>query len=396
MEAPVEAPVAAVAAPSGLKRHRPASTAAEIPSDALLSSRRLSNKWKANSCWVDAALTLWETMQRWRLISHDQSSELREPPLQLPAVEPSDCTLKLGPGAKLIFASNLGQVLCEWWRLRVGEIAATERELDVAALTEQLMAARDAVRLAFLQRTLNSALHKELGEEMEKFGSAYRALEVFTRSAHASFLRAGSTPKCAALQCGKLLRSPSLTGLPTAITLSAAELTDAEGDCFAALQAKVNTPGKQGKRQKKRACPHCNLDSHFLEQPHTSVVADGAAPTLLVLDLPTAPPYPAAALPYDLRPSAEPRRLVIGGSVQGSYRLVGVLMYAKGYHFFADVIDPRERRWLRYDGRVAGGVGQPTMAGGVGQPTMHGKPGEPRRYYYPTLAVYVMDSQVYF
>ena len=184
-------------------------------------------------------------------------------------------------------------------------------------------------------------------------GGTVRALEVFTQSAHASFLRAGSTPKCAALQCGKLLRSPSLTGLPTAITLSAAELTDAEGDCFAALQAKVNTPGKQGKRQKKRACPHCNLDSHFLEQPHTSVVADGAAPTLLVLDLPIKPPYPAAALPYDLRPSAEPRPLDIGGTVQGSYRLVGVLMYATRYHFFADVIDPRERRWLRYDGRVA-------------------------------------------
>ena len=250
-----------------------------------------------------------------------------------------------------------------------------------------IAAAAEAPIGAELEAELDAALEEELGEEMEKFGSAYRALEVFTRSAHASFLRAGSTPKCAALQCGKLLRSPSLTGLPTAITLSAAELTDAEGDCFAALQAKVNTPGKQGKRQKKRACPHCNLDSHFLEQPHTSVVADGAAPTLLVLDLPTAPPYPAAALPYDLRPSAEPRPLDIGGTVQGSYRLVGVLMYATRYHFFADVIDPRERRWLRYDGRVAGGVGQPTM---------HGKPGEPRRYYYPTLAVYVMDSQVYF
>jgi len=187
------------------------------------------------------------------------------------------------------------------------------------------------------------------------------------------------------LQCGKLLRSPSLTGVPTAITLSAAELTDAGGDCFVALQAKVNTPGKQEQRL-KRACPHCKLDSHFLEQPHTSVVADGAAPTLLVLDLPGEPP---ADLPYDLRPSAEPRQLVIGGSVQGSYRLVGVLMYAKGYHFFADVIDPRERRWLRYDGRVAGGVGQPVVP--TGGATIHGKD-----RYYPTLAVYVMDTQVYF
>ena len=70
------------------------------------------------------------------------------------------------------------------------------------------------------------------------------------------------------------------------------------------------------------------------------------APTLLLLDLPADPP---AGLPYDLRPSAAPRPLVIGGAVQGSYRLVGILMNAKGDRFFADVIDPRERRWLRYD-----------------------------------------------
>ena len=75
------------------------------------------------------------------------------------------------------------------------------------------------------------------------------------------------------------------------------------------------------------------------------MVADGA-PTLLLLDLPADPP---AGLPYDLRPSAAPRPLVIGGAVQGSYRLVGILMNAKGDRFFADVIDPRERRWLRYD-----------------------------------------------
>ena len=100
----------------------------------------LSNKWQGNSCWVDAALTLWETMQRWLLISRDQSSELRVPPLQLPA----DCTLKLGAGAKLSVVSNLGQALREWWQLRVAEIVATEGELDVAALTQRLMATRDA------------------------------------------------------------------------------------------------------------------------------------------------------------------------------------------------------------------------------------------------------------
>ena len=217
----------------------------------------LSNKWQGNSCWVDAALTLWETMQRWLLISRDQSSELRVPPLQLPA----DCTLKLGAGAKLSVVSNLGQALREWWQLRVAEIVATEGELDVAALTQRLMAARDAVRLAFLQRTLKSlslkrteaALQRELQAEMGRMGGTVRALEVFTQPAHASFLSAGSTSKCAALPCGKLLRSPpDLASYATSIVLSAAELTDAEGDCFASLQVKANQPRKQ-KRQ--RACP---------------------------------------------------------------------------------------------------------------------------------------------
>ena len=141
------------------------------------------------------------------------------------------------------------------------EIAATEGELDVAALTQRLMAARDAVRLAFLQRTSDSlslkrteaALHTELQAEMGRMGGTARALEVFTQPAHASFLRAGSTPKCAALPCGKLLRSPpDLASYATSIVLSAAELTDAEGDCFASLQVKANQPRKQ-KRQ--RACP---------------------------------------------------------------------------------------------------------------------------------------------
>ena len=135
------------------------------------------------------------------------------------------------------------------------------------------------LRLAFLQRTSGSlslkrteaALQKELQAEMGRMGGTVRALEVFTQPAHASFLSAGSTSKCAALPCGKLLRSPpDLASYATSIVLSAAELTDAEGDCFAALQVKANQPRKQ-KRQ--RACPHCKQSSRFLEQPHTSVGA---------------------------------------------------------------------------------------------------------------------------
>ena len=67
---------------------------------------------------------------------------------------------------------------------------------------------------------------------------------------------------------------------------------------------------------------------------------------------------------------------------QGSYRLVGTLMYARGYHFFADVLDPREWRWLRYDGMVADGVAQPVTPTG-GAMWHRGK------RYYPTCVVYV-------
>ena len=100
-----------------------------------------------------------------------------------------------------------------------------------------------------------------------------------------------------------------------------------------------------------------------------------------MLELPDDPPV---GLPYDLLPAAV-RTLVVGGVVQWSYRLVSILMYAKGYHFFADVLDPRERRWLRYDGLVADGVGQPVEP--TGGAMRHGQ-----RRYYPTLAVYSREG----
>jgi hypothetical protein len=79
----------------------------------------------------------------------------------------------------------------------------------------------------------------------------------------------------------------------------------------------------------------------------------------------------------------------VGGLAQGTYRLVGVLMYARGYHFVADVLDVCERRWLRYDGMVADGVGQPIEP--TGGAMMHGH-GCGRRYY-PTLAVYAREAE---
>ena len=154
------------------------------------------------------------------------------------------------------------------------------------------------------------------------------------------------------------------------------------GDCFAALNAKLNA---QIKQEGTRVCQHCGARGRFLEQQQTSVPADGA-PSLISIELPDAPP---AGMPYDLRPDAEPRTLTVGGLAQGTYRLVGVLMYARGYHFVADVLDVCERRWLRYDGMVADGVGQPIEP--TGGAMMHGH-GCGRRYY-PTLAVYAREAE---
>ena len=57
-------------------------------------------------------------------------------------------------------------------------------------------------------------------------------------------------------------------------------------------------------------------------------------------------------------------------------------MYAKDFHFFADVLDAHEMHWLRHDGLVADGVAQ-CIAPPSGAVRCHG------RRFYPTLAVYV-------
>ena len=62
-------------------------------------------------------------------------------------------------------------------------------------------------------------------------------------------------------------------------------------------------------------------------------------------------------------------------------------MYAQGYHCFADALDASEQRWLRYDGLVADGVGQPFEP--TGGAMMHS-----RRRYFPTLAVYAREGDV--
>ena len=79
--------------------------------------------------------------------------------------------------------------------------------------------------------------------------------------------------------------------------------------------------------------------------------ASAATPAeIVLLELPDAP---APDRPYDLRPS-EVRQMPLHSA---SYRLVGVLFYAHKYHYIADVHDPFEERWVRYDANFNGGIG---------------------------------------
>ena len=109
----------------------------------------------------------------------------------------------------------------------------------------------------------------------------------------------------------------------------------------------------------------------FIERCHTSIPADGA-PQLILLELPD---DPLSELLYALNPTAV--RSLPG--LDASYRLAGVLLIKRSAvsHYFTMAFDPRERRWLCYDGMVANGVGQPADP-----------PGGRVRGAYPILAMY--------
>jgi hypothetical protein len=371
-------PAPAAKAPSVIDAEQEGATMVE----ALLVWHRLSNKWYENSCWTDAELTLWEHAQRWLLVLHDRSLEPSTPP---PLPLPQDTTLRVGVRGKLRVSSELGSALRHWWEARVKLITArVPLTASVADATLELQHLRTSVRLALIQRIMNLSaadsemnLQQMLQVEMGEFGSAFNAAVQITTGASA-FLRISGTPQCP--KCGDMMRSGSdiSTAVPI-IPVTAEELIAAEGDAFAALDAKLNRPDVQ---PRARDCRKCSKRSRFLWKPLTSIASDGP-PELIQLELPDNPP---PALPYKLRPS-EVRTLSFEGEDHGRYRLIGLLMYRKGYHFIADVLDPCEVCWLRYDGMDANGVGQPIECTGGAVRHRGGR-------YYPTMAVYARERNV--
>ena len=61
---------------------------------------------------------------------------------------------------------------------------------------------------------------------------------------------------------------------------------------------------------------------------------------------------------------------------------MGVLFYSHNYHYIADVYDPFEERWIRYDAISNGGIGV-----AVAPPT--GRLDHRDHAYYPVALAYV-------
>ena len=76
---------------------------------------------------------------------------------------------------------------------------------------------------------------------------------------------------------------------------------------------------------------------------------------------------PARTCPPDIRPQSmtydlnaqAAQKLACFGQRDCFYELIGVVMYAKDCHFFADVRQPGDGQWLRYDGLSNEGIGVP-------------------------------------
>ena len=72
-------------------------------------------------------------------------------------------------------------------------------------------------------------------------------------------------------------------------------------------------------------------------KPRTSAAEHGVLDALFI-EMPDLPPR---TLQFDLRPDKE-QVLSVCGKAIASFQLVGMILYAKDYHYIADVRDPRD------------------------------------------------------
>jgi len=335
-----------------------------------------SSKWSNNSCYIDAALALWEWAQRW--LHHFWG----EPAPGAPAL-PVPANHRLANGVVVNW-----QPLTQFWSTR-RRLYLSDVLLDAAALkaaVQQLMELRDAVRRAYEQErsaklAARSALEAEVSTQMLTMGAAATAFEWLCKSAGTHFLRTAVFKRCTRcgyfVQQGKMQLDPpsileAVSGMSPAMEIMLAELQAAQGDPFAAFQAKLSA-GRSPTNPGQAACLHASSS-----RIRISSTSAGETGSLIALQLPDSPPD---ALQYRL--CAGDDQVLTTANVTASYRLVGVIMYQKDVHFVTDVRTPCGEGWLRFDGMIANGVGRPTEPP-VGRVT-HGA-----GRYFPYLCVYAL------
>ena len=331
-----------------------------------LQQRYAVGPWTQQSCYVDAPLLIWEVIQRWLPNGPGNG-------LTLPPPEPFDhCVTNSRASAPINMTVDFATPLHGWWTCREG--LRLGPPLDSEGLRAQqhaLAGARDGVRRAYSITQVSSETREQaersVRAKVTRKGSAAPVLyRLLSHPQTASRIcRFGTQKRCRNCEhCNVWFGDP-------VVQVADADLREAGGDAFAAFVARC--------ADRTTPVPACEGDtacSHRRRQAQAICSASGAAPAdVVLLELPDALPHDR---PYHLRPT-EARELPLHGA---TYRLVGVLLYAHNYHYIADVHDPVDASWVRYDANANGGIGTP-VAPPVGLTHHHG------HVYYPIALAYV-------
>lgn len=279
-----------------------------------------SNRNSANSCHIDAALSLWEAA-----VSHTRS------------VHGVSTVL---PGIANDAESALGRALSAWYAARE-EVVVGVTPLVSAVRT--LHRARDSVRQEVL---IANGEHDPRG--MVRMGAADENVNLFLRAVNRrgegapETLAVGQRKSCG---CGDARVSLRRRGLPVS-TLAVAE---AGADVLAAFTRAHLTPGELV------TCDQCGITSQtvpaFAESQRGLWVERGCVgfPWLLLIQLTDSLP---GSSPFSLRADEVHTLVVDGLTVRLS--LLGVLLY-RGAHFWSRV--RRASSWVQYDGLENNGIG---------------------------------------
>jgi hypothetical protein len=209
---------------------------------------------------------------------------------------------------------------------------------------------------------------------MKTFGNAIGPMGALTVGMRNKVLRVSARPRCTC--CGEYQRAELSTDARISVTET--QLRQADGDPFAALLSKCNNVEEQ---QHVSECNACKKIAKLEMVPHTNAVLK-APPSLIMLELPDTP---SGRVRYTLR-AEEQRDLIISGQSFGSYQLVGIILYKKGAHYIADVLDQTARVFVRYDGMHNGGRGVAAGAPGPTGKVQHNGPSAGT--YFPVLCAY--------